>query len=188
MQLAAALDALLAGQLAYSDAGGHGAGSDKTTAAVAGDCGSDSESSDGVRLFGRVAVGTPCRVSRRRHQNATQQQQQQQEVPGLHWGVRKRPAWSVRDVIPRFNLAAAASRGGAERQRRLLAALAVDGAALLAAATAPSAGGGGSSSKRARHAERPGSNAVAGVVLEGRRVVPHALRIARLLGRPAPQQ
>jgi hypothetical protein len=188
LQIAAALNSILAKQLEDATVAA------PTVATPAADAGIKEEQVEeedlaGVRLFRRVAPGTPC-VIRESEYGQQQHGAADPDLVHLHPGCERK---RVRDVIPRLNLAAA-SESSKKRHARVLQELAVDGAALLAAAAAadtawtPHLQQQQDSKTKASPAGKQGKEKkqkVEGVVVEAKQFVPHHERMVKLLGAAA---
>ena len=211
MQIAAALEALLARQLEDSsppDAAGSATAAEAAaiTAATAADPNAaDATDLDtmGVRLFRRVTPGTACVITNSEYGDSSLAHIDPAK-PHLHPGSQQHVR--LRDLIPRYSLAASSSKKKRQHDQ-ILAALAVDGDLLLqAAAAAPDSAWHQKQEQRQQQQQQQtaGNNKkssaagtlagwqgmkkrkVEGLVLDAKDFVPHDVRMAKLLRSPLP--
>lgn len=156
-QIAAALDAILARELDSADTKQAAANTTPTSSTPALQAAADDAeaASTGVRLFRKVAKGTPCRIQLQPC-SAGVDDAHKQQAASLHSSSaavafgsgslpRTRP---MRHQIARLNRAAEHSRqAGKRKHEQVLAELTVEGGSLLAAAAAAGYGKGGVNNK-----------------------------------------
>jgi hypothetical protein len=202
LQIAAALDRILAKKLddataAAADAAAAPADVDYATPEpIPNNAAAEQQDEDllGVRLFRRVAPGTPCVIKSNEYGLQQQHGAADPDQLHLHPGCERKP---VQEVIPRLNLAAI-SAASKKRHAKVLKELTVDGAALLAAAAAGDTAWRAADPQQQQQQQQDGQKAakaagqqkkkklkVEGIVVEAKQFVPHHDRMVKLLGAAA---